>query len=55
MRSNLSYEQASDKANRKAAEAFLKAQRQGAQFKDCQEVARLVYEVEMKWYEGDIK
>jgi hypothetical protein len=52
MRSNLSYQQASDKANRKAVEAFKKAQSEGARFIDCQDIARLVYEAEMKWYEG---
>jgi hypothetical protein len=51
MRSNLPYQQASANANNKAVKAFNEAKANGAQFRDCQEVARLAYEAEMKYYE----
>ena len=53
MRSNLTYQQASDNANRKSEKAFNEAKANGAQFRDCQDAARVAYEVEMKYYETD--
>jgi hypothetical protein len=53
MRSNLSYTQASQKANRVANAAFAKAELEGKSLEERQIAARSAYEAEMKWYEGE--